>query len=131
MIRVLIADDEQVIADSMALILGQLGYETAAVYSGEQAVEAAATLTPDVVISDVAMGGMNGVEACIRIRRLLPDCRIILFSGQASTATLIQRATFETHDFEMLTKPVHPKALLAYLTGAVCGRWLPIGDDAV
>src|SRR5450631_1393180 len=63
MLRLLIVDDEQVIADSLALILGQFGYETTAIYSGERAVEAASALTPDVVISDVAMGGMNGIEA--------------------------------------------------------------------
>jgi len=121
MLRLLIVDDEQIVADSFALILGEFGYETSAVYNGEKAVEAASALMPDVVISDVMMAEMSGIEAGVQIRRMLPDCRIILFSGQTSTADLVQRATSEGHSFELLTKPVHPKALLAYLTGAVCG----------
>lgn len=121
MLRVLIADDEHVIADSLALILSQFGYETTAVYSGEKAIEAAAIWTPDVVISDVAMGGMSGIDAGIQIRQMLPDCRVLLFSGQASTADLIQRATGQGHYFEIVSKPVHPRALLAYLSGSVQG----------
>jgi CheY-like chemotaxis protein len=121
MLRLLIVDDEQIIADSLALILGQFGYETTAVYNGEKAVEAASALMPDVVISDVMMAEMSGIEAAIQIRHMLPACRVILFSGQTSTADLIHRAISEGHRFELLTKPIHPKALLAYLTGAVCG----------
>jgi CheY-like chemotaxis protein len=121
MLRVLIADDEQVIADSLALIVGQFGYETTAVYSGENAVAVAGVWGPDVVISDVVMAGMSGIEAGIQIRQMLPGCRVVLFSGQTSTGELIRRAISEGHYFEVLTKPVHPKALFAYLTGSVSG----------
>jgi CheY-like chemotaxis protein len=128
MLRVIIADDEHVLADSLALVLSHFGYETTAVYSGEKAVEAAAMLTPDVVISDVAMGEMSGIEAGIQIRQMLPDCRVLLFSGQASTADLVQRATCQGHYFEIVSKPIHPKALLAYLSGSVRGSSTPDGN---
>ena len=127
MLRLLIVDDEQTIADTLALILGEFGYETTAVYNGEKAVEVASTLVPDVVISDVMMGEMNGIEAGIHIRQMLPACRVILFSGKTSTADLIERAPSEGRSFELLAKPVHPKALLAYLTGTVRGRSLSAG----
>ena len=121
MLRVLVADDEPVIADSLALILDQFGYKTTAVYSGENAVAAAGVWGPDVVISDVVMTGISGIEAGIQIRQMLPACRVILFSGQASTEELIRTAASEGHSFELLTKPVHPKVLLSYLTSSVPG----------
>jgi len=59
--KVLVADDERVIADTLAIILNQSGFEATAVYNGEKAVETARTLRPDMVISDVIMTDMNGI----------------------------------------------------------------------
>ena len=89
--KVLVVDDERVIADSLAMILNQSGFEARAVYSGEKALEAAPELKPDMLISDVIMAGLNGIDAAIRIRALLPQIKILLFSGQAATADLLER----------------------------------------
>jgi CheY-like chemotaxis protein len=83
--KVLVADDERVIADTLAIILNQSGFEATAVYNGEKAVETARTLRPDMLISDVIMTDMNGIDAAITIRTMLPNCKILLFSGQADT----------------------------------------------
>lgn len=113
--RVLVADDERVIADTLAIILNQSGFDATAVYSGERAVELARTLRPNMLISDVIMTDMNGIDAAIQIRSLLPDCKILLFSGQAATADLLEGARARGHEFEILAKPVHPQDLLARL----------------
>ncbi len=113
--KVLVADDERVIADTLAIILNQSGFQATAVYSGEKAVETARTLQPDMVISDVIMTDLNGIDAAIRIRGMLPTCKILLFSGQAATADLLDRARVQGHEFEILAKPVHPQDLLARL----------------
>ncbi len=113
--KVLVADDERVIADTLAIILNQSGFQATAVYSGEKAVETAKTLRPDMVISDVIMTDLNGIDAAIKIRGMLPDCKILLFSGQAATADLLDRARGQGHEFEILAKPVHPQDLLARL----------------
>ncbi len=115
--KVLVADDERVIADTLAIILNQSGFEAHAVYNGEKAVELARTLQPNMLISDVIMQDMNGIDAAIRIREMLPSCKILLFSGQAATADLLERARSQGHDFEILAKPVHPQDLLARLRG--------------
>ena len=115
--RVLIVDDECVIADTLALILNKSGFETRAVYSGETALEAAIALRPNVLISDVMMHGMNGIDAAIRISAHLPGCRIILFSGNATTTNLLRDAEAHGHHFEMLAKPIHPRTLLDRLSG--------------
>ncbi len=113
--RVLVVDDEQVIADTLAKILDLNGYDASAVYTGTSAVESARTLQPDLVISDVIMPDMNGIEAAISIRGFLPACKILLFSGQAATADLLENARAQGHEFEILAKPVHPSDLLAKL----------------
>jgi CheY-like chemotaxis protein len=113
--KVLVADDERVIADTLSIILNQSGFEATAVYSGEKAVEMARSLRPNMLISDVIMTDMNGIDAAIQIRGILPDCKILLFSGQAAAADLLEGARAKGHEFEILAKPVHPQDLLARL----------------
>ena len=115
--KVLVADDEQVIANTLAIILNQAGFEARAVYSGEKALESLDDFQPDMLISDVIMTGMTGIEAAIATRNKLPTCKILLFSGQAATADLLEKARQEGHEFEILAKPVHPTDLLAKLRG--------------
>jgi len=115
--KVLVVDDEQIIADTLARILELNGYDASAVYTGTAAVESARALQPDLIISDVIMPDMNGIEAAIHIRDFLPGCKILLFSGQAATADLLENARAQGHEFEILAKPVHPSDLLARLKG--------------
>jgi CheY-like chemotaxis protein len=110
--KVLVVDDERVIADTLAIILNQHGYEASAAYSGKEAVDKARAVQPDLIISDVIMQDMNGIEAAIHIRKFLPRCKILLFSGQAATADLLENARAQGHEFEILAKPVHPTDLL-------------------
>jgi CheY-like chemotaxis protein len=113
--KVLVADDERVIADTLAMILNQSGFNARAVYSGENALELASTFEPDMLISDVIMDDLNGIDAAIRIRALLPRIKILLFSGQAATADLLEKARDQGYEFEILAKPVHPQDLLTKL----------------
>ncbi len=113
--KVLVVDDERVIADTLAMILNQSGFEARAVYSGEGALEMAATFVPDMLISDVIMADLNGIDAAIRIRAMLPNIKILLFSGQAATADLLEKARAQGYEFEILAKPVHPQDLLTRL----------------
>jgi CheY-like chemotaxis protein len=115
--KVLIADDEQVIANTLAIILNQAGFDARAVFNGEKAVELLDSFQPDMLISDVIMTGMTGIEAAIIARSRLPNCKILLFSGQAATADLLEKAREQGHEFEILAKPVHPTDLLAKLRG--------------
>lgn len=113
--KVLVADDERVIADTLAMILNQSGFQAKVAYSGEKALELAAEFQPNMLISDVIMAGLNGIDAAIKIRELLPNIKILLFSGQAATADLLEKARERGYEFEILAKPVHPQDLLAKL----------------
>jgi CheY-like chemotaxis protein len=116
--RVLIADDERVIADTLGLILNQSGFEAATAYNGSKAVELARSFHPDVFLGDVVMPGMSGIEAAIQICSMIPECRVLLLSGQAATSDLLRDARVRGHDFEILLKPIHPTQLLARLRAA-------------
>ena len=113
--KVLIADDEQIIANTLAIILNQAGFYARAVYSGEMAVEMAQSFEPNLLVSDVVMTGITGIEAAIEVRRKLPSCKILLFSGQAATSDLLTKARAQGYEFEIIAKPIHPTDLLAKL----------------
>ncbi|MDE3201267.1 MAG: response regulator [Acidobacteriota bacterium] len=113
--KVLVVDDERVIADSLAMIMNQSGFEARSVYSGEKALETAAEFKPDMLITDVIMADLNGIDAAIKMRAMLPSIKILLFSGQAATADLLEKARTQGYEFEILAKPVHPQDLLSRL----------------
>jgi len=114
-VKVLVADDEQVIANTLAVILNMSGFEARAVYNGRAAVDALSIFEPDILISDVVMPEMSGIEAAVAILALRPNCKVLLFSGQAATAHLLHDAQAQGHCFDILAKPVHPADLLAKL----------------
>jgi DNA-binding response OmpR family regulator len=115
---VLVVDDESAIADTLAEILNRTGYAAVPVYDAESALETALVMPPEMLITDVMLPGESGIELAIKIRRIFPDCRILLFSGQAATSDLLISANRAGHSFELLTKPVHPKDLLAWASGS-------------
>jgi DNA-binding response OmpR family regulator len=110
---VMVVDDESIIADTLAEILNRSGYTAVAEYDGEGALEAALLMPPEMLITDVVLPGMSGIELAITVKRIFPDCKIILFSGQASTADLLAMARQDGHQFTLLNKPLHPQDLLA------------------
>ena len=113
--RVLIVDDEQMIASTLAQILNGSGFVAKAVFSGEHAVPEASEFRPDVLLTDVIMRGISGIDVAMQVSKVLPACRVILFSGQASTADLLDRAEALGYSFEVIAKPIHPKELLLML----------------
>ncbi len=113
--RVIIVDDDALIAETLVDILNGEGFEATAVFSGQDAIESARKIQPDVIVTDVVMPEMNGIEAANSIREFLPQCRIILFSGQALTNNLLAEAKAQGQAFEILVKPVNPYSLIAAL----------------
>ena len=87
-------------------ILNQAGFEAHAFEAPRKAIAACDEMVPDLLISDVIMPEMTGIEVAIRFRKAQPQCKILLFSGQASTSDLLEKARAEGYDFELLTKPV-------------------------
>ncbi len=114
-LKIIVVDDEPVIADTVTEILNEEGFEAIAVSTGSSAIELAKAFHPDVVLSDVIMPGLNGIEAGIQIRKIAPNCRIILFSGQAETVDLLEKARQQGHRFDILAKPIRPEQLISVI----------------
>jgi DNA-binding NtrC family response regulator len=128
---VLVVDDEHVIADTLVAILSRSGYTALAAYDGASALESAFAVAPQMVITDVYMPGMSGIDLAITLRKKLPDCKILLFSGQASTVDLLTTARNAGYDFAALAKPIHPTELLAQVSKCLApSALLEEGHDA-
>ncbi len=110
---ILVVDDERVIADTLSVILGRNGFDVMTAYNGTSALEIATLVPPQLLISDVMMPGMSGIDLAIAIRDAVPNCEVILFSARAFTADLLASAHVAGLDFMALTKPVHPTEMLA------------------
>jgi DNA-binding NtrC family response regulator len=77
-----------------------------------KALEASRSHSPDLLISDVVMPEINGIELAIQLLQICPECKVLLFSGQANTQTILEAAQANGHDFEIISKPIHPTDLL-------------------
>lgn len=110
-----VVDDEATIANTLALILEGSGFEAVPFTEPIQALRAAESRCPDILITDVSMPMMNGIDLSIQFKAIYPACRILLFSGAMRTAGLLADAERKGHNFKILAKPVHPKELLAKL----------------
>jgi len=110
--RFIVIDDEPVIADTLINILNGEGHQAVGAYNGKSAIEWAAKFVPELVVSDLIMPGLNGIDTAKAILKKLPGCRIILFSGQAASKDLVAKARDEGYSFEVLAKPVDPDVLL-------------------
>jgi DNA-binding response OmpR family regulator len=113
--RVYIVDDEWIIAETLATILSRNGFHAQAFHSPNRALVRALDQPPDILLTDVMMPDLSGIDLAINVRRANSNCRILLFSGQAGALDLLCDARRRGYDFELLQKPLHPMQLLLRL----------------
>ncbi len=116
--RILVVDDERLIADTLVAILNESGFLASAAYCADNALNLISNEIPDLMITDVSMPGMDGIDLAIAVRERFPQCKILLFSGHAASAGLVEEARKKGHEFTLLSKPIHPRDLLEHLKGA-------------
>jgi DNA-binding response OmpR family regulator len=110
--RILVVDDEHVVAPTLAAILRLHGFSATFFTSPLAALAAARSEPPDLVIADVAMPYISGVDLAPQVRSQDHQCMILLFSRQATTLALLEGARAQGYDFLLLQKPVHPSDFL-------------------
>ena len=115
-LNILVVDDEHLIADSLVRILHGHGFNATARYNGTEAINQAATAPFDVLITDVVMDGMTGIDAAIEVCKVLPNCKVLLLSGNMRTGELLKGARERGYDFDIFAKPVHPSQIIEWLT---------------
>jgi DNA-binding NtrC family response regulator len=113
--RVLVVDDEKVIADSLTAILCSRGYMAKAAYSAAAAMIAAKDLSPHTVISDVLMPEMNGIELAEYLAQHHPDCMVLLMSGDSASPGLLDMAMRRGHSHPTWSKLLGPMQMLELL----------------
>ena len=111
--HVFVVDDDRVIASTTAAIMQLSGYDARCFVDPLEALEAASRSAPDLLIADVIMPWLSGIDLAIHFKKLCPTCKILLITSQAGTADLLEVARKQGHDFQLLTKPCQPTALLA------------------
>jgi PAS domain S-box-containing protein len=113
--RILIVDDNQDSADSLAMLLQIMGNEVGTAYDGEQAVEAAEAIRPDVALLDIGMPKLNGYDTCRRMREQPWGKGMFLIAltgwGRAEDRRRADEAGFNLH----MVKPVDPDVLMKLL----------------
>lgn len=112
-------DDEPLIALTLVAILQMHGYSASFFTSPLDALAAARMKVPDLLISDVGMPGISGIDLAIRMKAQNPECKILLFSGAPSSIELLDSARAQGHDFDLLLKPVPPPQFLAEIAKRV------------
>jgi CheY-like chemotaxis protein len=126
---VLVVDDEEVIGETLSTILSLNGYAPLTAHDGVTALELASLVPPDVLLTDVVMPRMNGIELAMKVRQAFPDCTILLFSGQAEAVDLLAPARLAGYVFTLLSKPVHPLVLLDSIAKSLSSRGAADGPD--
>jgi CheY-like chemotaxis protein len=111
--RVFVVDDEPVIASSLAAILRMNGYSAKFFTSPLEALAAAKVRPPDLLISDVGIPEISGIDLAILMKTQFPACKILLFSGAPSSLDLLGSARVQGHNFDLLLKPVPLPEFLA------------------
>jgi len=113
--KVLVVDDQKIIADTVGEILEGAGFQVMVAYDGWTALETGYRFNPDYVLSDVLMPRMNGVDLAIAIRKMLPATKVLLFSGQAGISEALLAGKRQGFEFELIPKPIHPIKLIERL----------------
>jgi len=110
--RVFVVDDKDLIAATLASILNRSGIDARSFTDPRQVLQAARTEPPDLLISDEFMPLRSGVDLAIQVQELYPNCKVLLFSGNAEAARWLESARAKGHHFELLMKPIHPADLV-------------------
>lgn len=109
---ILIADDEPTVANTVRMILERAGYRAIVTHDGNSASRLIRELSPDAVLLDVILPGIDGIEVAIQTCRTTPNCKVVLFSGRPDAADLLAEARARGYNFEILPKPTRPQELL-------------------
>ena len=114
--KILIVDDEEIIVKLLSMSLRSDGYETVTANSGEQGLEVFKAESPDIVVTDIKMPGMDGLELLKKIKEIDSEKEVIIVTGHGDIDSTIKALQYGASDF--INKPVRDEALAIALERA-------------
>ena len=108
--RVLVVDDERPLAQMVGSYLIRAGYTVSEAYTGPDAVSLARELDPDVIVLDLGLPGLDGIEVCRQVRTF-SDCYVLMLTARGDEVDRIVGLTVGADDY--ITKPFSARELVA------------------
>jgi UDP-3-O-[3-hydroxymyristoyl] N-acetylglucosamine deacetylase len=115
--KVLIVDDEERVVQSIAGVLEDEGFRVVRAKSGEEAIKVFQEEGPDIILLDIWMPGMDGIEVLKRLKWIAPECQVIMVSGHATISTAMTAVKLGAFDF--IEKPLSIDLLLVTIRRAL------------
>jgi DNA-binding NtrC family response regulator len=112
---IFVVDDDLSIAKMLSVILQMNLFDAKPYGCPLEALAAARENAPDYCISDISMPAMTGIELAIKLKREMPACKVLLFSGEDNSSKLVRDAQAEGHNFNLVEKPIRPEHLISAL----------------
>ena len=116
-IQILVVDDEKIMQDSLSRILTKEGYEVRTASSGEEAIEKFDCESFDMVLLDIKMPGIGGIETLRRLKEMDPAITILIVTGYPSIDSAVKAIKLGAYDY--ITKPFTPDVLRVAINRAL------------
>ncbi|MFZ0516584.1 MAG: response regulator [Acidobacteriaceae bacterium] len=117
--KILVVDDEPAVADTLCMIFKKCGFDCRTAYTGYEAIASTEEFCPELLLCDISMPGMNGLEVVAKVTAKYPDCRVLLLTGHYTNLGIAQAwAMSHPAPSRIMAKPV-PPALLLDAAGAL------------
>jgi len=111
--RVLVIDDDHLVADTLNLIFQANGYDSEAVYSAAEALIRARTFSPELLLCDITMPEETGLQLAEKLQQEMPNCKLLMLTAYSSNAIKVEQHVSRTHrPIKLLSKPCRPETLL-------------------
>ena len=111
--RVLVVDDDKLVADTLSLIFRANGFEAEACYSAAEGLERARTYDPELLLCDVTMPETTGLELAAKIDREIPSCKILMLTAYSTNLAKVgEQSQTMSRPVNVMTKPCRPEDLL-------------------
>ena len=123
--KVLIVSEEHSNSESLAQVFSLRGNAVRTAYTAEQAIEIVAAWTPGLVIVDVVLPKMSGIDLAVLLRETCPSCHILMVSGQLVTLALTEQGAENGHLLSILAKPMAVNDLLETATTLLSAKAKP------
>ncbi len=118
--RIVIVDDHPLTRDALAALLTQQGFDVVGeAEDGQEALEVAGTVQPDLVLLDLTMPGMDGLTALPQIREQAPDCEVVVLTASDAEENLLGAIRAGAAGYLLKTEP--PEQIAAFLRGVARG----------